>query len=153
MTQSIAKVLLTGASCLTLLAPALRAAPVESIIYNFPANTRIGPPNGELLPGPRNVLYGTTAGSTRQRHCSGRTGRSIPVSARRSSNSRREPSLPCGRRPCCIPSREDRTGVLGATELIHLQYWAACHNYIAEDGASVKLANKLGYHLAPAPND
>jgi hypothetical protein len=47
----------------------------------------------------------------------------------------------------------DENGVFGATELIHLEYWAACHNYIATDGASPKLAKKLGYHLAPAPND
>lgn len=47
----------------------------------------------------------------------------------------------------------DEEGVFGATELIHLEYWAACHNYIAKDGASSKLAKKLGYHLAPAAND
>jgi hypothetical protein len=36
----------------------------------------------------------------------------------------------------------------GAVELIHLQYWAVCHDYIAKDAASVSSAATLGYHLA-----
>jgi hypothetical protein len=44
----------------------------------------------------------------------------------------------------------DEEGVYGATELVHLEYWAACHNFIAKDGASSRLARKLGYHLRPS---
>jgi hypothetical protein len=43
----------------------------------------------------------------------------------------------------------DEVGVFGVTELVHMQYWAACHNYIARDGASPRMAKKLGYHLRP----
>jgi hypothetical protein len=45
----------------------------------------------------------------------------------------------------------DEYNALGPNEWIHLVYWAACHNYIPEGGASPKLAKKLGYHLAPDP--
>ncbi len=51
------------------------------------------------------------------------------------------------------PGDENVVDGTATTEMIHLQYWAACHNYIAEDGVSSKLAKKLGYHLEPASND